>query len=181
MPAFIRVWGIDPSTKDIGVAVLRPGCPIILDGGGYSTSVTLTLRPEDRLAPWWQRNLSMCQLLQEVATLLTSPKFAGQLVIGIEIPGVYRQQGSTSMKLGEIRGMIMLLLNRHYAELGERLILYPTITPAAAKSCLANDGLASKGQMIEAAKHWRINGVGTEGEADALGIALAAWEKFKRR
>lgn len=112
--------------------------------------------------------------------LLTSPTFAGQLVIGMEIPGVYRKQGSTSMKLGEIRGMLMLLLTKHYVELGKRFIFYPTITPAAAKRQLADNGLASKGQMIEAARHWWGDEIGTEGEADALGIALAAWEKFKR-
>lgn len=155
------VWGIDPSTTALGVALLSS-----------KESFTCTIYPHDRKADWWVRSLSICESL---LSLLQSVGHADMHRLTMEMPSVYKGRGNTSVKLGDVRGMVMVTFQECFDSLS---ISHPP--PAALKKRLAGKGNASKKQMIAAAQDYWVDGIGTEHEADALACALIGLEQCQQ-
>jgi len=158
------VLGLDPGTWTVGVAILGANC-------GYTTHIRASKAPPlDRVADLYAQ---YCGLLQWVNNVKRPLSF----VVGIEMPTVYADQGNTAVRLGDVRGALIVAtcLGLDYPIVG----MYD-IAPSSAKVALAKDGHASKEQMIAAAKELWVpweKGMRKD-EADALGIALAAWKRY---
>lgn len=123
----------------------------------------------------------MCRAILSVCELITGSSSQATLVIGLEMPVVYGNRGDSVVKIGDIRGMLMLSILEHYVERDMlRLRVYPGIRPKSAKAHLAGDGNATKAQMVAMAKSWyKDEKAHSEDEADALGIALVAYNNYK--
>lgn len=166
------IWGLDPSTYCCGIAML---C-------SYGASFTTTIRPcIEKNANWLARGLGMYKRLLTLTELVTWP-FKGKYttkIVGVEVPAVYSRQGDTAVKLGDIRGMLMMVFGLKPTQQG--YIIYPDIRPLSAKHALTGDGWATKAKMIEKLteawvkmpEDWEAD------EADALGVALAAYNRYK--
>lgn len=169
----VHVWGIDPGTRRSGLAVLRPG-----EGHSFSTTLGATSRDGP---PWYMRGAKMTQVLRTYLTCITPRDYGGHLVVGLELPGVYRNTGITPVQLGDIRGLFMGMLVCEYMEqLGDRLHLYPSIRPTSIKLMLAGDGGASKAQVLQAVYEDYSKDIVSFDEADSIGVALLALEQFRK-
>lgn len=157
------VLGLDPGTWAVGIAVLGAN-------SGYTTHVQASK------APLLYR---VADLYQQYRKLIRGMNGLGPrcFVVGIEMPTVYPGQGNTPVRLGDIRGALIVAT---IEALDYPIVGMYDIAPSSAKVALAKDGHASKEQVMAAAKElwcpW-LSGM-TQDEADALGIALAAWKRY---
>lgn len=168
----VHVWGIDPGTKRTGLTVLRPG-----EGGSFST----TLRAASDDPPWYLRGAAMVLALRTYLTCITSRSYDGYLVVGLEMPGVYKNTGITPVQLGDIRGLFMgMLVCEYELQLGNRLRIYPSIRPTSIKLVLAGDGRAAKDMVLHAVVEDYSEDIISFDEADSIGVALLALEAFRK-
>lgn len=162
----VCIWGIDPSTTAIGVALLSSNVSFTCTIKGY------------RLLSWWQRAVEMCLSL-ELLVYATIPGAPTQnTILAIEMPTVYNSRGNIAVKLGDVRGMVMHMFDRVY---GSYLVTAPNIAPGTLKKKLTGKGNASKEMMVACAEKWWIGSPGSEHEADALAVAMVALEEFNAR
>lgn len=169
IPKGCHVWGIDPGTIYTGLTVLR---------AGWGSSFAASIHAHDLNDTWAVRGLSMVAALQSYLPCITTPKADGHLIIGLEMPGVYKNQGNVAVKLGDVRGLFMGLLAHSYADTrGARFHLYPNVHPAQMKKALTGYGRATKAQMLTEAQKWNSE-LALPDEADSIAVALVALQHF---
>lgn len=143
--------GIDVGTKNVGWATVRENGEIA-DSGSDTFKGTLEERFED-LVMWGNSGFS---------------SFEPGTTVGLECPWVGNNI-QTALKLGEAKGIIRCMA------LWKGLLVVD-ISPAEAKKALTGKGNATKEDMLRVAQGLRPE-VETHDEADAIGVALAAWEQ----
>jgi Holliday junction resolvasome RuvABC endonuclease subunit len=168
----VHVWGLDPGTKRTGLTVLR---------SGTNNSFSTILKATSDKPPWYFRGAAMVQALRTYLGLITPGHYDGHLVVGMEMPGVYGNQGDTPVRLGDVRGLFMGMLVCEYArEFGDRLHVYPSIRPSSIKVLLAGDGRASKEMVLHDVQEDYSGEITSFDEADSIGVALLALEAFRK-
>lgn len=147
-----KILGIDPGSRVTGYGLIekRGRKWIHIDNG--------VIAPNPRLP--------MAQRLQYIYTALT------QLVSthcpqALALERVFLDENpQTAIKLGQARGMALLVSAEHALELGE-------YTPLAVKQAIVGYGRASKEQIQEMVKrHFALPEIACEDASDALAIAL---------
>lgn len=165
------VVGIDIGIrKNVGWAVVNLQAELV-DSGVFELDTKKSF--EERLA-------SINRIIQEfIIGLEFGPHFGGPLwAVGIETPWVGKNI-QTALKLGKV-----------WATCAQPFFDYVipyTIYPTTAKKALTGSGKATKYGMVEAAAlmgmpHTRDDRgevVGNDNEADAIGVALAALNKWR--
>lgn len=143
------ILGMDPSTRSFGWAVLQE--EDLLISGVIRTKPSMT------------RAEKLTYIYQELESIIDRYK---PDTAAAENTFVWRRNMDTSMKLSEVRGIVLLLLNRT----GTPLSLFQ---PATLKVALTGTGNASKQLMIKAATDMYGSIKISEHEADAIAAALA--------
>lgn len=143
------VLGMDPSTRNFGWAVLQN--EKLLISGVIKTKPSMT------------RGERLAHIYQELESIIEQYK---PEAAAAENTYVWLRNKDTSMKLSEVRGIILLLLNRMKVPLS-------LFRPATLKMTLTGTGNASKKLMIKTAIEMFGNEDIDEHEADAIAAALA--------
>lgn len=143
------ILGMDPSTRNFGWAVLQE--EDLLISGVIRTKASMT------------RGEKLTYIYHELESIIERYK---PDTAAAENTFVWRRNMDTSMKLSEVRGIILLLLNRTETPLS-------LFQPATLKVALTGTGNASKKLMVKTARDLYGSVKIDEHEADAIAAALA--------
>lgn len=166
------IWGFDPGTRRLAFTVLRPG-----NAGSLATWAE-PIYPKD---PWYKRSAGMVLHLRTWLSVIMPPEPKCHVAVGLEMPGVYKNQGQVPVQLGDIRGMIMQLFVGIYGyAMCDRFHLYPGIRPTEIKKAMTGDGRASKQQVLQAARDIYNNDIDSQDVADSIGVAWVTLERLAR-